>query len=424
MQNSIKTKHGEIKLPAFMPDATYGAIRNLSFEDVKKSGIDEIVTTTLHLEQKLGSKYVKDFGGLHKFLGWDKPILTDSGGWQVFSLINSNKANKQNKITKLGCSFIDPASGKYNLLTPESSISIQYNLGADIMTVLDDPIIGDASLNARKESVDLTTNWARRSKEQFMKLFDLTNESFSKYRTLNTEYFEQKTESRKPKTERSRQARPDTSNEFESRSTNHETRPLLGAVIQGADDFEMRRMSAEQLLELDFDLYNFGGIPLYSDITWKKESPQGFYREMLDYVGSLIPNTKIKYAMGIGQPDDIAFCVEHGWHLFDTVLPTRNARHGYLYVSQGKGDVHKNYKSQITNYNYSYDVLHLKSERYKMDDSPVDENCNCECCKTVSRAYLRHLIRIGEPAGLRLATIHNLRFYAKWMETLRKFTNI
>jgi queuine tRNA-ribosyltransferase len=415
MQNSIKTKHGEIKLPAFMPDATYGAIRNLSFEDVKKSGIDEIVTTTLHLEQKLGSKYVKDFGGLHKFLGWDKPILTDSGGWQVFSLINSNKANKQNKITKLGCSFIDPASGKYNLLTPESSISIQYNLGADIMTVLDDPIIGDASLSARKESVEITTDWARRSKEQFMKLYELTDESFV---SSGINYVEENvmsnglrvTGTQTPGTQNSK---PETV-----------VRPLLGAVIQGADDFEMRKISAEQLLELDFDLYNFGGIPLYSDVTWRKESPKGFYREMLDYVGSLIPDHKIKYAMGIGQPDDIAFCVEHGWHLFDTVLPTRNARHGYLYVSQGKGDVHKNYKSQITNYNYSYDVLHLKSERYKMDDSPVDENCNCECCKTVSRAYLRHLIRIGEPAGLRLATIHNLRFYAKWMETLRKFTNI
>lgn len=373
--NSIKTKHGEITLPAFMPDATYGAIRNLSFEDVKETGILELVTTTLHLEQKLGSSYVKKMGGVHKFFGWDRPILTDSGGWQVFSLINSNRGNRKNRITKLGCSFVDPQSGKYNLLTPESSISIQLNLGADIITVLDDPIIGDASLAARKESVEITTDWAKRSKNQFEKL--------TKNVASNT------------------------------------TKPLIGCVIQGADDFENRKISAEQLLELDLDLYNFGGIPLYSDVTWRENSPKGFYREMLAYVSELIPNTKLKYAMGIGQPDDIAFCVEHGWDLFDTVLPTRNARHGFLYVSEGQGDETRGYKSKKTGKEYFYDVMHLRSERYKYDERPIDENVKTGPSANVSRAYLRHLVRIKEPAGFRLATIHNLKFYADWMEMLR-----
>ncbi len=371
-KDSIKTNHGEIKLPAFLPDATYGTIRSTSFKDLKNTGINEIVTTTLHLEQKIGSGYIKKMGGIHDFFNWDRPILTDSGGWQVFSLINADSGNKKNKITEIGCSFIDPDSGDYSLLTPEGSIVIQANLGSDIMTVLDDPIIGDASLDARKTSVELTTKWARRSKKKFDEIFV-------------------------------------------------KDKPLLGAVIQGADDFEMRKLSATQLLDLDLDLYNFGGIPTYEGATWKTEEKGGLYREMLQYVSDLIPKSKYKYAMGIGQPDDIAFCVEIGWDLFDTVLPTRNARHGYLYVSEGQGDETKAYNGKKLT--MAYDVMHLRSERYKFDKDPVDPNCNCECCSTVSRAYLRHLIRIKEPAGFRLATIHNLKFYSDWMKSIMENIN-
>jgi len=420
---SIETKHGTINLPAFMPDATYGSIRTASFPDIRKAGIEQIVTTTLHLEQKIGSQYIKKMGGIHKFFNWDRPILSDSGGWQVFSLINrpenlksikvkgqmtkrnldisnmidnSSKKSKEsntvkekasslhvkkksvNFITDLGCTFIDPENGDSSLLTPESSLTIQFNLGADIMTVLDNPVIGDASLHDRTESVRITTNWAERSKKRFDELVT-RDESLS----------------------------PD------------EIRPLLGCVIQGADDFKLRKQSAEELLALDFDLYNFGGIPMMSEVTWRTNQPTGFYKEMLHYVSELIPSSKIKYAMGVGQPEDIAFCVEVGWDLFDTVLPTRNARHGYLYVSAGQGDAEKQYVSVNKKKSKEYSLLHLKSERYKYDERPVDENCDCECCKTVSRAYLRHLIRIKEPAGQRFTTIHNLRFYAKWMDGIK-----
>ncbi len=356
-----------------MPDATYGSIKMITFDDASKAGVQEVVTTTLHIEQKIGSLYVKDFGGIHKFFNWNRPILTDSGGWQVFSLINSGKGDKSNKISELGCSFIDPENGKHSLLTPESSITIQANLGSDIMTVLDNPILGNASLNDRKECVRINTNWAKRAKIKFDKL---------------------KSEGKIP------------------------VETLLGCVIQGADDFDLRKQSAEELLELDFDIYNFGGVPMVSEVTWLNGSPQGFYYEMLDYVCKLIPNEKYKYAMGVGQPDDIAYCVDVGWDLFDTVLPTRNARHGYLYVTKGLGDKPKGYISS-EKVSYDYDVMHLRSERYKFDDSPVDLNCDCECCKSVSRAYLRHLIRINEPAGFRLATIHNLRFYSQWLQNLR-----
>lgn len=397
--HKIKTKHGDIQLPAFMPDATYGSIKAASFQDVKKAGINEIVTTTLHIEQKFGSQNIKEFGGIHKFFGWDRPILTDSGGWQVFSLINSKntpqrekkpanvKALKpgkkrlaQNKISELGCSFIDPNTGKQSLLTPESSQTIQFNLGSDIVTVLDNPILGDATYKDRKECVRINTLWSKRSLSEFLKLHDLQNLKDSK------------------------------------------DRPLIGCVIQGGNDTELRKQSAEELLELDFDMYNFGGMPLHTPETWKTKSQEGFFHEMLEYVAKLTPTNKLKYAMGVGQPEDIAFCVEVGWDLFDTVLPTRNARHGYLYVSEGQGEETKSYvpkRNKSQNSKLSYDVLHIKNERYKLSDDPIDKNCDCEACNSVSRAYLRHLLKIGEASGLRFATIHNLRFYSKWMELIR-----
>lgn len=415
----LKTKHGDLKLPVFLPDATYGTIRSTSFLDVEKAGIEGIVTTTLHIEQKIGSQFIKEMDGIHNFFNWDKPILTDSGGWQVFSLINSKlksdisaeeKMNlRKNKITELGCSFVDKDTGQINLLTPESSQVIQYNLGSDIVTVLDDPIIGNASKAERIQSVEWNTKWAKRSKSKFMELHKINSKEFSNYQFLNNNL--------------------QTNSKFDSETLNsqlltgHSKRPLIGAVVQGADDFELRKRSAEELVEIGFDMYNFGGIPLMSKITWKTESPEGFYREMLAYVSEILPDDKYKYAMGIGQPDDIAFCVEHGWDIFDTVLPTRNARHGYLYVSEGQGDKLKVYKSKIKNQKLAYDVMHLRSKRYEKDDKPIDENCDCETCRSVSRAYLRHLIRINEPAGFRLATIHNLKFYSKWMNSLRTLVN-
>ena len=366
MKKSIKTKHGEIQLPAFMPDATYGSIKSISFKDAKDAGVKEIVTTTMHIEQNIGSKFIKDFGGIHKFFNWNRPILTDSGGWQVFSLIQRNKGEGKNFITEAGCSFIDTTNGQQFLLTPESSMQIQFNLGSDLMTVLDDPILGDASYADRKECVRINTVWAKRAKKKFVELA--------------------------PKKDRQ----------------------LLGCVIQGGNDYELRKQSADELLELDFDLYNFGGLPLHTPVSWKSESEEGFFHDILKYVSDLIPDNKIKYAMGVGQPTDIAYCVDVGWNLFDTVLPTRNARHGYLYVSEGQGEDTKRYK------NLSHDVIRLKKELYLNDDRPLDDNCSCEACKTVSRAYLRHLIRINEPAGFRLATIHNLTFYSEWMEKIRQ----
>lgn len=377
--NEIKTKNGELKFPAFLPDATYGSVRSTSFKDLKDIGTQGVVTTTLHIEKVFGSQNINKLGGINKFFSFDRPILTDSGGWQVFSLINSKRPGKKyGHVSELGCTFFDDNTGKTILLSPESSIQIQINLDSDIITVLDYPILGDAPLVERKECIRINTQWAKRSINQLNKLND----------TKGCE------------------------------------RPLIGCVIQGGDDFKLRKQSASELAEIGFDLFNFGGIPMRSEVTWKTNSKQNFYHEMLSFVSELIPRGKIKYAMGVGQPDDIAFCVQEGWDMFDTVLPTRNARHGYLYVSEGQGDETKSVKiknSKNEFKTFAYDILRLKNSRYVLSEDCVDNSCDCETCKNVSRAYLRHLIRINEPAGFRLATIHNLRFYNQWMFALRGF---
>lgn len=365
----IATDHGDIQFPSFMPDATYGTIHSLSFEDVKQTGIEEIVTTTLHIEQSIGSEYLEKYGGIHKFTGWNRPVLTDSGGFQVFSLIYRNE-NKANKITEVGCSFIEYKTGSYKLLTPEISQVIQKQIGSDIRLVLDIPLKEDASLKLNKKSVDRNTRWAQRSKDMFLKLHNLTKKQFND-----------------PKVKR----------------------PLLGAIIQGANDFDLRKRSAEDLIKIGFDIYCYGGLPLTKPESWRVGHSQQFHHEMVAYVADLIPEDKIRYAMGVGTPDDLYYASSVGWDLFDTVLPTRNARHGYLYVHKGQGDA--SYET--------YDVLHVKNARNKFADEPIDAECDCECCTTVSRAYLRYLIKTKSATGHRLATIHNLHFYSSYMLGIR-----
>ena len=252
-----------------MPDATYGAVKSASFADLKNSGVEEIVTTTLHIEQKLGSDYIKQYGGIHKFFGWDRPILTDSGGFQVFSLIH-RKPNKHNKITDIGASFIDPPTGSFKLLTPEISQMIQHNLGSDIRVVLDEPTVHDGPTSQAKDAVKRTTKWAERSKRKFLELNDLTENDFN-----NPEI----------------------------------KRPLLTAVIQGGNNFELRKQSAEELQEIGFDIYGFGGLPIHNTYSWKEDAPKGFNHELLEYVTTLVPDQP-KYGLGIGTPDDLIFHIQ------------------------------------------------------------------------------------------------------------------
>jgi queuine tRNA-ribosyltransferase len=353
-----------------MPDATYGAVKALSFADVEATDTKALVTTTLHLEQNLGSAYIKQFGGLHKFFNWQKPIVTDSGGFQVFSLIHA-KANPANKISEAGCSFIDYHNGNYHFLSPETSQVIQHNLGSDIRVVLDEPTPVEATAAMELAAVDRTTRWAKRSKQKFLELLGISDNEFNNPQLV---------------------------------------RPLLCCVVQGGNNFELRKRSAEQLMEIGFDIYGFGGAPMLKQVSWKDDPRSNkFYEELLAFVAEILPRDKVKYALGVGTPDDLKFCIETGWDLFDTVLPSRNARHGTLYVSPGQGDQSAN----------NYDLVHIRTARYQFDEAPIDANCSCECCHTVSRAYLRHLIRINEAAGFRLASIHNLTFFQKIVSTYK-----
>lgn len=364
----VTTSHGDLVFPVFMPDATYGTISNLSYPDLNSTGIKAIVTNTLHLDQKFGSEKIAKAGGFHKLTRWDKPVLTDSGGFQVFSLINRTAA-LNNKITDAGCSFQDPQSGDYKFLSPETSQLIQHRIGSDIRVVLDEPVLGNASLAKIKKSVERTTLWASQSKKAFLELNGLSETDFDN-----------------PKIKR----------------------PLLTAVIQGANNFEQRRRSLEALVDIGFDVYGLGGVPLQTKRTWDYTHQGGFFKELLHFLAENLPKDKLRYALGVGTPDNIEFAVSIGWDLFDTVLPTRNARHGYLYVSQGKGD--ENFQN--------YSVLRIKNSQYEFDYSPIDPGCSCSTCQTTSRAFLRYLLKIGEGSGYRLATIHNLHFYSEFMRKL------
>ncbi len=352
----IKTLHGDLKTPAFFPDATYGAVKMLSLDDVKRTGIRQILCTTLHLHLKHGDKYIKRMGKLHKFIGWDYPIITDSGGWQVFSLIHQTG---KGKVTEEGAEFVMPDTGKKELLSPEKSINIQANLRSDIMIVLDDPIIGSASYKENKKSVDITVEWAKRAKDEFLKRYQLDNDKFEK-----------------PK----------------------KKRPLLFAVIQGGNYKKLREECADKLIDIGFDGYGYGGILLKDN---KKKT-----REMLKYFSSLVPEDKIRYGMGVGKPDDIKFCIQNGYDLFDCVVPTRNGRHGQCYTYFGS--------------------INLKSSKYKYDNRAIDKHCNCEACKNLnnhpaaSRAYLYSLFKVKEITAMRLCSIHNLMYYNKLINSYKE----
>ena len=349
-KGKIYTSSGVIETPAFLPDATYGSVKTLSFEDVRKCGINQILCTTLHMYLRPGDKYIKRMGGLHNFLGWRGPILTDSGGWQVFSLIHQTG---KGEVTEKGAEFVMPESGEKHTLTPEESINIQANLKSDIFVVLDDPIIGNANKKDNLKAVDITISWARRAKDEFMKRYQLDREKFENPKKYK--------------------------------------RPLLFSVIQGGNYKDLRKKCAEKLIEIGFDGFGYGGILLKDD---KKST-----RELLKQFSELVPEEKIRYGMGVGRPEDIKFCIENGYDLFDSVVPTRNGRHGYCYTSFGG--------------------INLKSGKYKYDNRSIERDCECEACLSknnypnASRAYLHHLFKAKELSAMRLCSIHNLNYFSR-----------
>jgi len=337
----IKTAHSTIQTPVFMPVGTVGAVKALDATDLNSFLNPEIILgNTYHLYLRPGDKLVKEQGGLHNFTRFLKSFLTDSGGFQAFSL-SSNV-----KIEEDGILFRSHIDGSRHKFTPQKVLDIQYNLGSDIMMILDDLVALPATKERIFNSIQRTTKWAQESIKYHKK------------------------------------------NQLEGRGLNQN----IFAIIQGGTDKEFRKISTNELCQLNYDGFAIGGLSV-------GESNELMY-ETVEYTTPLMPKEKPRYLMGVGTPEDLIENIYRGVDMFDCVMPTRNARNGTLFTTFGK--------------------VNIKAARYKNDSDPIDKNCNCMVCKTYSRAYLNHLFRAREITYFRLATIHNLHYYLNLMKEARE----
>lgn len=333
----LHTPHGIIETPVFVPVGTQGTVKTLSPYDLEEIGVNIILSNAYHLYLRPGDNLIKQSGGLHKFMNWEKVILTDSGGYQVFSLPDFIKVKDE------GVYFKSHIDGSSHFLSPEDVIDIQVNLGADIIMVLDIPVSYPCEYKKAKEARDRTNKWAKRSKDRWQ-------------------------------------------------TTNTQNNSLLFSIIQGSMYQDLRKEAIEELIEIDFPGYAYGGLSV--------GEPKDITFEIISETVDFIPKNKPRYLMGVGKPEDILQAVKYGIDMFDCILPTRLGRYGVAFTSKGK-------------------VL-IKNSEYKDDFSSLDENCNCYTCKNFSRAYLRHLYKAGEILVMRLLTYHNIYFYTRLMEKIRE----
>ena len=328
----LQLAHGSIETPAFMPVGTYGAVKGMRPHQVEETGADVILGNTFHLWLRPGLDVIQAHGGLHRFISWNKPILTDSGGFQVFSLGDIRK------ISEEGVSFRSPVDGAKCFLTPEESMRIQGILNSDIVMAFDECTPHPATHLEAQSSMRLSMRWAQRSQEA------------------------------------------------------HQGNPnALFGIIQGGMYEDLREESIEKLVLLNFDGYAIGGLSV--------GEPKEDMHRIMSFVTPKMPKDKPRYLMGVGTPADLVQAVLAGVDMFDCVLPTRNARNGWLYTSTG--------------------VVKLRNAKYRFDEGPLDENCSCYTCKNFSKSYLHHLQRIDEMLGAHLNTVHNLHFYQSLMKGLR-----
>lgn len=330
----LHTPHGTVETPMFMPVGTLGSVKFLSPKELDEIKAGVVLSNTYHMWLRPGEHVVKAAGGLQKFTKINHPMLTDSGGFQVFSLAHMRDIKEE------GVTFKSHLNGEKLFLSPEKSIQIQNDLGADMIMSFDECPPYPCTYEYMKESVERTTRWAKRGL--------LAHK-------------------------------------------NHETQSLFG-IVQGGEFEDLRELSAKALVEMDFDGYSIGGTSVGED----KETMM----KMVDYAIKYLPEDKPRYLMGIGAINDILGAVLRGVDMFDCVLPTRIARHGTAITSQGR--------------------VNIKRKEFEMDFSPLDPECDCEVCQNHTKAYLRHLIRCNEGLGMRLMSIHNLRFLIKLTEDIRK----
>ena len=340
---SFETVHGTIQTPVFMNVGTAAAIKGaVATTDLQEIGTQVELSNTYHLHVRPGDKIVKQLGGLHKFMNWDKPILTDSGGFQVFSLAGLRKIKEE------GVYFHSHVDGRKIFMGPEESMQLQSTLASTIAMAFDECPSSVADRDYVRKSVDRTTRWLKRCKTEMARLNSL----------------------------------PDTINPNQ----------MLFGINQGAVYEDIRIEHAQQIAELDLDGYAVGGLAV-------GESHEEMYR-ILDAVVPYLPQNKPTYLMGVGTPANILEGVDRGIDFFDCVYPSRNGRHGHVYTNHGK--------------------LNLFNAKYELDDSPIEDGCQCPACRHYSRAYIRHLLKAKEMLGMRLCVLHNLYFYNHMMEEIRE----
>jgi len=361
----LHTAHGDVMTPVFLPVGTKGTVKSARNDELKNWGVEMLLANTYHLWLQPGNDLIKKAGGLHRCMGWNGPIFTDSGGFQIFSL--GTRAQKradfseQNlfnvKVKENGVSFQSGSGGEKRELTPELSIQIQGNLGSDVALVLDEFPGYPFEYEKTRKAVERTTRWAKRAKEEFLRL--------------------KKNNSAKLR----RGAGPD--------------QMLLG-IIQGASFPDLREKSARATSAIGFDGYAIGGVAVGEPA-----------KEMYKAVDACVPfleENKFRHLLGVGTPENIVQAVARGCDSFDCVIPTREARHGRIYISEKNG----------------YKTIDIARSKFKDDFSPLDPECECFACKNHSRAYLNHLFKSREILAIRLLTEHNLRFYLELMAKIRK----
>ena len=328
----LHTAHGPVETPVFMPVGTQGAVKAILHRDLREMGVRMVLANAYHLYLRPGHGLIRDMGGIQKFSGWDGPVLTDSGGYQIFSL------GVLRKIQEEGVTFQSHIDGSKHFLTPERVVEVQEHIGADVCMCLDECVSYPSSHEYTSASVDLTTRWAARCRNA------------------------KKSES------------------------------LLFGIVQGGMYADLRLRSVLDLVELDFDGYALGGFSV--------GEPKGIMWEMVDAVMDRMPPDKPRYLMGLGFPEDIVEGVRRGVDMFDCVIPTRHARNGSLFTKGGR--------------------INIKHARYSRDEGPIDGSCGCSTCARYSRAYLRHLFVARELSSYYLNTVHNLFFYTKLLEEIRR----
>jgi len=343
---TFETPHGPVETPAFMPVGTQGAVKGVTHRDLESIGAQLLLSNTYHLYLRPGDDLIARLGGLHRFIGWTKPMLTDSGGYQVFSLA------ARRTIDEEGAHFRSHLDGSAHALTPEKAVDIQAQLGSDIAMALDECLAHPADAAAARASMERTARWARRARDRFQSLGTGTVPGVTVSNPGQAQF----------------------------------------GIVQGGVCPDLREESARETVALGFEAYAIGGLSV--------GEPTDVMHEMVSRTTPCLPADRPRYLMGTGTPEDLVESVARGIDLFDCVLPTRNARNGQLFTSEGR--------------------INIKNARYAEDDRPLDPACSCYTCRTCSRAYLRHLFQAREINASTLNTLHNLHFYLDTVGRIRE----